>query len=1137
MPQPQDIEAKIRAAAAAKNVDPDLALRIAQAESSGRADVKNPRSTAQGLFQVIDDTWKRYGGKPGMKTDVDENIRVGTDILADNTQKLRQMLGRDPQGHEVYAAHFFGPGTAKYVLQAEPDRPLDQILSKAVMNANPTLKGKTTGQFLQEMQGKVGTKPQSQPSVASKPAAEPTASEKMMTDALKSGMSAQNLIKDAGPGYKAAMAMMFLADDKPETPDEDIWKESEPEVVAEETLPSPLASLDLSYQSPFPAPKQPAVQQLAHGGVVHRADGTPESGEVYQEKGMKTEYSDAPKRTAKEMLVYMQAQNPSVRIDKFPMDSNTMGYVSSREPDIVNINPNQSAAREELTKLHELEHSMAFRAGDILGRPNVRSQDNAYRAYHLLNKDWTPIRQFAFNMASNRDKLEKFFGQPMDSGYLNMDAKTLDSIRNRGDALQGLAEEQMASLSALEQTTGKFLTQDPEMRKLFPSTKMMAVYDALTGPRQTRMDARDLPPHTPVPSYMYETNPLMRFIQKHTTGEKEYGIPVKRADGSPMGGENVDHLTPQEIERMAAAQNAAFLTPSSGRGRQAGNISQALNSGEAYPAIARGVMDVPYSIAGGPVDLITMAMRPFGYKEEKPVFGSDWIKEKMTKYGIRPGDEATPTLQGFRTMGELGASAVNPASVVRGTISAAEKTGEAAKMLAKDFQQYNRQLTVPGASYAVKPTGGAYLAQHMDSNMGDYVKNLEKEAARLAGDRPDVAEFLRNKALPYLTKNYGTTNDPIRDAILKGQMGLSGHDSKNFPEALILAANRGDNMAREALEATHDVRTGLTGHVYDLSPNARYIPSDILRQQEAMKMREQGYTGATTPKIYFMGETEAKSAASDPRMADYYFGQLGVSPSYNGTPEGLKYSLANKQPVYDLNQNDYSMLDYMIPENVVAAISSVDPKKLKNSSFADALIQGNNNLYSGLYKPYMKQVDTWYDAVDKGNKEVALQYPKEASLFGMSDPVLTDARGFTWRKVVDPDATRIQSQLMNHSIEGYAYPKAYRHSGSEKLGSSNARVSLLNGDVELYSLYDPNGHIVSNLEYLPKQREIFQARGNGVLTGNAEPVNYADQVFDLVEHLDPTEISNSVKTLLRANNKFAQGGAVERVSGDNRRYL
>jgi len=304
--------------------------------------------------------------------------------------------------------------------------------------------------------------------------------------------------------------------------------------------------------------------QVQYRLPVGRAEGSPEMGEMVDplkyegDEGSGDAIKTPPRRTAKEMLAYMQSMNPGVSIVKEPMDSNVMGYVTSAAPNVINLNPNQTPGREELTKLHEMEHSLAFRGGDILGRPQVSAQDNAYRAYHLLKKDWTPLREFAWNMASNKDKLEKFFGVPVSSGYLNVPSDVLNQLKNRGQSLQGLAEEQMASLSALEQLTGKSLTRDPEMKKLFPSTKVMAVYDALTGPRQTRMDARDLPPHTPAPSYLYQDNPVLRFIQKNTTGKNEYGIPIKRAEGSPMGGENADHLTPQEIERMAMAQGPSF---------------------------------------------------------------------------------------------------------------------------------------------------------------------------------------------------------------------------------------------------------------------------------------------------------------------------------------------------------------------------------------------------------------------------------------------------------------------------------------------------------------------------------------------------------------------------------------------------
>lgn len=46
----------------------------------------------------------------------------------------------------------------------------------------------------------------------------------------------------------------------------------------------------------------------------------------------------------------------------------------------------------------------------------------------------------------------------------------------------------------------------------------------------------------------------------------------------------------------------------------------------AYRALASAI--------GGPVDLATMAMRPFGYKVEKPVLGSEWIGQKMQDTGL-----------------------------------------------------------------------------------------------------------------------------------------------------------------------------------------------------------------------------------------------------------------------------------------------------------------------------------------------------------------------------------------------------------------------------------------------------------------------------------------------------------------------
>jgi hypothetical protein len=144
----QELSDKIRAAAQARGIDPEIALRIARAESAVNPAAQAKTSSAGGLFQVVDKTWKEFGGKPGKKYDPDENIRVGTDIIAKNTQTLRSFLNRDPRPAEIYAAHYFGPSGAKTFLSAEPGTPMESIFSKEVIRANPNLKGKTSGQVL-----------------------------------------------------------------------------------------------------------------------------------------------------------------------------------------------------------------------------------------------------------------------------------------------------------------------------------------------------------------------------------------------------------------------------------------------------------------------------------------------------------------------------------------------------------------------------------------------------------------------------------------------------------------------------------------------------------------------------------------------------------------------------------------------------------------------------------------------------------------------------------------------------------------------------------------------------------------------------------------------------------------------------
>lgn len=70
----------------------------------------------------------------------------------------------------------------------------------------------------------------------------------------------------------------------------------------------------------------------------------------------------------------------------------------------------------------------------------------------------------------------------------------------QGSAAPNLLYEQLASLASVEATQNVDLTKDPVLRKtLFKDKDVRETYNALVGLRQTRLDPRDIPPHTRIP--------------------------------------------------------------------------------------------------------------------------------------------------------------------------------------------------------------------------------------------------------------------------------------------------------------------------------------------------------------------------------------------------------------------------------------------------------------------------------------------------------------------------------------------------------------------------------------------------------------------------------------------------------------
>ena len=453
--------------------------------------------------------------------------------------------------------------------------------------------------------------------------------------------------------------------------------------------------------------------------------------------------------------------------------------------------------------------------------------------------------------------------------------------------------------------------------------------------------------------------------------------PEYRAEGSPVEGE----LSQEEID---AASRPAFVTPKSGKGRKQGEISKQLKSGDAYINMAKGVTELPYDLAGAPVDLATMAMRPFGYGTEKPVMGSDFIKEKMTQLGVRPEPPADPTAKGFYTAGELLSNLVNPAGATRAGVKAAEKTGKAATEVAKDFQQYNRQLSVPGASYAVRPTGSTMLTgsrgldnnvitvSAMDQLLANGMSNAGNVAGQNAGQAKLIAEFWDKKARNYFERQFGTPDDPVMEGIKTGQIKgetLSSDLQLGFPKHLIDSLSQGKMRYKEGArpegfvgpgapegrffpkypEAVedftrrYDTATGLRGNFFTRDPVAADPNYDLLSQKgrdmakdvadiEADKLIAQGVrpelintgVGTVTRSVKDPKQIIGDGTSSAKKLYDAF--EQAVAPGKTNEPG--KTGLLNK--IFGENKpagatSETQVAADILPENVATALQKNEP--------------------------------------------------------------------------------------------------------------------------------------------------------------------------------------------------------------------
>jgi hypothetical protein len=436
-----------------------------------------------------------------------------------------------------------------------------------------------------------------------------------------------------------------------------------------------------------------------------------------------------------------------------------------------------------------------------------------------------------------------------------------------------------------------------------------------------------------------------------------------------------------------------------------------------------------------------------------------------------------------------------------------------------------------------------------DRELQDTVKWMDLDRS-VTPERAASLNFLDTKVRNYFKTQAGSVSDPVREAVISGRIKIP-KDSKleeMFPQALIDAARSGDVTAMKQLEYAFD--DGLNIRSLIVSPEAGFRDSEAASEAftqtilEQMKNNPQIIPDAVLLRLSTKNADKLAPAKAQEKVAQIRE-KLAANPTlFNTVFEEKLLRLIKEDPVRAISpqqMEDYPSL-YGQLKNVlqrqegIMALSQNVPitdvsgaPRILGQSFRDI------GEYTQMIPPRELERMDVPEAINRviqlkkaneGAKPLAKKaasllssgkvVPEKITTYGTKVAIPADDSGYVWREITDPSATLIQAELLNNSIGGYSRPGTY---GKLEKGAS----ALASGEVKLFSLYDKNNQVVTNVEYITDKatgekgrmiaNTITQFYGNGPRTGNITPEKFVPQVENLISYLDPRDIPPSIKDL------------------------